>query len=681
MNKHTSSPLSTTTLLLHALVSLSFAVLHFVTLFLCMYGTRPNTTNIYTTSIVYALSSLSTLIFLYAILLRRKLHSDAGLFLGIQFFDMALCALHWLRIPAGVFIGGVILKNMGESPVLGWILGGSLAALYVQTLQVSFWVFKGLWRFVSWFLSFSEEPKTSFIRGALEISKTAGVSYLQQSKKYDEELLNWADLPLPEHYSKGHFTIVGTTRSAKTVCMRLLMQSVLPRIRQGSDQRALIYDAKGDFLPAIAGMGISCPVEILNPFDARSAAWDIAADIVDDKTAEDISHIFIQKLKDEKDPFWSNAARGLMKHTLIGLNDLFPGDWSLRDLIHIMMQHERNRVFLESCPYGDLGLEWLNGKDHRTVDGIIKTVLSNMDRLSIIAGLWHNCNRRVSLRHWSENEYILVLGSDGKDDSALAAINRAIFLKASQLINREGLVPPKRRTWFFIDEAKRAARLEGLDNLITESASRGGRVVIAFQSIEGLRTVWNPHEANEISGIPTNKLFLKMGDEETAKWACGHIGRVELWEEDQSHQERDSVKTIHRKKVIKDAVLESELTQGIPLPTNEEFTYFLTIAGLGFIHDTCRLRGFLNERADQENSFFTRPDGLKISAHDFIPRNPSHQKLSAWSENDENKIFSKPKERKMKGKRDLSLELDKIKRMKFKKDKRSNIGKDQDKEL
>jgi len=50
------------------------------------------------------------------------------------------------------------------------------------------------------------------------------------------------------------------------------MQSVLPDIREGRGNRALVYDAKGDVLSILAGMGLSCPVQTLNPFDSRSVA-------------------------------------------------------------------------------------------------------------------------------------------------------------------------------------------------------------------------------------------------------------------------------------------------------------------------------------------------------------------------------------------------------------------------
>src|SRR5688572_3743381 len=49
-------------------------------------------------------------------------------------------------------------------------------------------------------------------------------------------------IQLPHCTASGHLAIVGATGSGKTLLQRLLMQSMLPRIGTGLNQRALIYD-------------------------------------------------------------------------------------------------------------------------------------------------------------------------------------------------------------------------------------------------------------------------------------------------------------------------------------------------------------------------------------------------------------------------------------------------------
>jgi hypothetical protein len=72
---------------------------------------------------------------------------------------------------------------------------------------------------------------------------------------------------LPQRAAYGHFAIIGATGSGKTLLQRLLMQSVLPRIGKGLDQRALIYDAKQDLHSLLGGLGLRCPIATFHPLD------------------------------------------------------------------------------------------------------------------------------------------------------------------------------------------------------------------------------------------------------------------------------------------------------------------------------------------------------------------------------------------------------------------------------
>ncbi|MCI0538823.1 MAG: type IV secretion system DNA-binding domain-containing protein [Verrucomicrobiales bacterium] len=83
----------------------------------------------------------------------------------------------------------------------------------------------------------------------------------------------------PSHVATNHFAFVGTTGSGKTLLQRLLMQSALTTVGHGHGHRAVVYDAKQDTLSILSGMRIGCPVHVLNPLDARSVAWDMAADV------------------------------------------------------------------------------------------------------------------------------------------------------------------------------------------------------------------------------------------------------------------------------------------------------------------------------------------------------------------------------------------------------------------
>ena len=76
----------------------------------------------------------------------------------------------------------------------------------------------------------------------------------------DDNGLWWGMMKLPSRVATSHFAIVGSTGSGKTISIRLLMQSILPNIGTGKDQRALIYDAKQDMVSILAGIKPPCEV-------------------------------------------------------------------------------------------------------------------------------------------------------------------------------------------------------------------------------------------------------------------------------------------------------------------------------------------------------------------------------------------------------------------------------------
>ena len=126
---------------------------------------------------------------------------------------------------------------------------------------------------------------------------------------------------LPARLATGHWAIVGATGSGKTLLQRLLMQSVLAQIRAGSGHRALVYDAKADVISILAGMHLACPVVILNPFDARSVAWDMARDITSPAAALQAATLLVPEAKNDSNPFFTNAARQLLHAVIQALTD------------------------------------------------------------------------------------------------------------------------------------------------------------------------------------------------------------------------------------------------------------------------------------------------------------------------------------------------------------------------
>jgi len=338
-------------------------------------------------------------------------------------------------------------------------------------------------------------------------------------------------LNLPAEVATTHFLVTGATGSGKTITLRLLMQSVLPRIGKGFDCRALVYDAKQDILSTLGGMKLQCPVVTLNPFDKRCVAWDMARDITGPATAQQTASILIPGNRHESQPFFSDAARHLLTGVLLTFIKTAPERWTLRDVVLAMRSKERLKQVLSTLPETKDLLEYF-ANDH-TAQNILSTLQSRMQHYEFIAAAWERTERNISLRDWLDGEFVLVLGNDEATRTALDAINQVIFKRLTELI----LALPEsstRRNWIFLDEVREAGELDGLGRLLTKGRSKGACVVLGFQDIDGLRDVYGTELANEIVGLCSNKAILRTDSSNTAEWASKLFGEREVLEIRQS---------------------------------------------------------------------------------------------------------------------------------------------------
>ncbi len=364
-------------------------------------------------------------------------------------------------------------------------------------------------------------------RKLLSYREAAAGAEEERKKEGEGPTLYWGWLHLPWSFGTKHFAACGSTGSGKTTLIRFLMQSVLPRIGECPDERALIYDAKQDILSILDGMNLPGRIVLLNPFDSRSSAWDIAADVTEPSTAQQIATILIPEEKNAAQRFFSDAARHLLAGVMRRFIKTAPGRWTLADVVYAMLDQKRIEQILSSDPETASLLTYL--QDARTGNSVLSTVLTKMQPYEFIAAAWSHAVMKVSLRDWVKGDYILILGNDEAQRSALDAINQAIFKRIVELVLAQDN-STARRTWFFLDEVREAGRLEGLQSLLTKGRSKGACAILGFQDIDGMKEVYGEHLASEICGQCACKAILRTDSAKTAEWGSALLGEREFVE-------------------------------------------------------------------------------------------------------------------------------------------------------
>jgi len=468
-----------------------------------------------------------------------------------------------------------------------------------------------------------------FLRSATEVEQS--LNRLRPAK--DPGLLIGRQ-SFPSQVANRHLAFVGTTGSGKTLFQRLLMQSALIHIGCGRNHRALVYDAKQDILSILAGMRLDCPVHIFNPLDARSLAWNMAADVASPAAALQVASTLVPELKNDANPFFTNAARHLFYGVLLALIDLAPGRWTLRHILLLLRDvHRVQRLLSESETTRHL-LQYFAHPP--TTQNIFSTVLTYTSPYEIIAACWDRATSFLSLKDWLAGESILVLGNDEQNRTALDTINRLLFRRVAELVLAGPEVDERtasRRTWFFLDEVREAGKLDLLGRLLTKGRSKGVAVVLGFQDISGMRDAYGREVADELLGQCNTKAILRLNSPETAAWAAKLFGNREVLESRRGRSRTHRVSlngetstgvSVSHSVVRLPVVLDSEIL-GLPETSRDAgLTALFTNPTTGPFSD--HIPGPWLTKA------LLPPDA---SVKNFIPRPDAHQYLRPWNDEDD----------------------------------------------
>ena len=367
------------------------------------------------------------------------------------------------------------------------------------------------------------------LRGT-QLSSLRQVRQRLQRWQKDPATLVWGRFRVPLSVAPQHFLLAGTTRSGKTVFLRLLMQSVFPRIGQGESHRALVYDGKAELLNVLLGMKQSYQQVItFDPFDSEGLRWDIAADVTDDAAANQAARLLFPKHDNEHQPFFSESIQNLSSAIMEVFIEIAPGEWRLSHLLFVLRSPERIKAVLEITEKGSDTLEQFQHSGE-TWGNITATISNRIRDYEIVAALHDHAPHSFSMKAWNETESILVLQKTHECPEVMDAMNRVLFTIAKRrLLSKPP--SPHRRTWLIFDElasirSKEIARDLGL--LLEQGASRNISVALAFQNIFSLRDEFGQHGADRLVALCSTKALLRFEEYGSAEWAAGLFGKQEV---------------------------------------------------------------------------------------------------------------------------------------------------------
>jgi len=447
-----------------------------------------------------------------------------------------------------------------------------------------------------------------------------------------------------------HTAVIGSSGAGKTLVLKHLMASVLqaPPEQGGLAFRAVIYDPKRELYPFLHGLGISeHHIIVTNPFDARSASWNLAKDFVDDAQIEELAEMLVPTKNHQANSggeFFESTSRVIFQEVIESLREVRPESWNLRDIIEAVSSPVRLKAVLRKTSSGrDIWRTYFrltdNGGQDKTAQSILSSLMTYARPFRSLAALWQHAEREFTLESWHTGSGILLLGSDPSRNKVMQRLNLLLMKRVSQLVLGRNDERPTDLTWFFLDEVREAGKLDGLRRLMTEGRSKGARVVMGFQDIQGMYSVYGEHEAEEMVGLCANRLVMHLDTPKTRKWISEFFGDEEIVQptrgKSQSHG-RDTTNSDSTQWGIglRGNVLPIELHQ-LPMGSLENGVdlFFAIPARRNFYH-------FSAELARAAARHETQSDAVTVES-----RPMTHQKMIRWDAADKADFGIKTKPR------------------------------------
>jgi len=314
-------------------------------------------------------------------------------------------------------------------------------------------------------------------------------------------LLLHPQLAITQTRESGNLFVCGSQGSGKTVFITPLMNQVIQR-----GERCFIYDEKREFTALFFQPESSI---LIAPWDTRSQAWDIQADV---RNATQAQLIAEQLILDSNDPLWANGARMIFVGMVQTLNHTRQR-WGWPELAHILTADET--VLRQSLEQHYPRAARFIQEQSKTTQSFFAQLLGSLGWIFTLAQAWpHAAEGGFSITQWVSNPatvqpVILVQADKRYRDIGAPLCNALIALMTAQVIAQTN--SSSRQLWLFLGELGNLPKNEALQDWMSLGRSKGCRIVAGTQSIAQLKDMYGNHGADTLLSMFTMFVAMRVG--------------------------------------------------------------------------------------------------------------------------------------------------------------------------
>lgn len=345
-----------------------------------------------------------------------------------------------------------------------------------------------------------------------------------QQKSYpDHEIA--PGVAFPSSQWTRHVLIVGGVGSGKSTVIRPLLDKIV-----SANEKMILFDPKGEFTS-----GFKKPI-LLAPWDERTYAWDVAADL---RNVVDMRRFAAAIIKEGQDPMWANAARQVLVGLMLYLKDAYGSSWGFKELAQMIVIPQEDMLGLMN-KYNEEAIRAFE-RLSVTTTGILINLSAFCSAIFDLASSWGDVPhaKRISIRSWlvDQNPNIprqLILQGHGAYTELTKGYVEGIIGTLSALVNSVELDDdPKRKIWIVADEFAQMGKVP-IRPLFEVGRSRGVRCVVATQDFSQLEAIHGKEFIKALVSMCGTTIIGQVGQGETSQMLSQYIGTREVERENLS---------------------------------------------------------------------------------------------------------------------------------------------------
>ena len=327
------------------------------------------------------------------------------------------------------------------------------------------------------------------------------------------------ELPLIKDSEIQNFCLHGTVGAGKSEVIRRLMNYA----RRRGDM-VIVYDRSCEFVKSYYDPATD---KILNPLDARCAAWDLWRECLTQPDFDNVSNTLIP-MGTKEDPFWQGSGRTIFAEAAYLMRN--DKDRSYSKLVDTLLsiKIEKLRTYLKNSPAANLVEE----KIEKTAISIRAVLTNYVKAIRYLQGIENN-GEPFTIRDWMRG-----VREDGKNGWLFISSNADTHASLKPVISMwlsiaiRGLLAMgenrNRRVWIFADELPTLHKLPDLVEILPEARKFGGCYVIGIQSYAQLEDIYGQKPAETLFDVLNTRAFFRSPSRNIAEFAAGEIGEKEI---------------------------------------------------------------------------------------------------------------------------------------------------------